>query len=157
MAPQRDARRYAFLVGTAEGAALRAAHEWAFGVLSATDRAAVVAAVQDHTMAGVRLTPDDIPALARLVVAAERRRSGQVLESLTTSLQVRVHATVVAAMTWDETAYAAWEPPADGTEDEVPPRDRGWDSIDDHQVYRFTHHSQEVIGGSQAVFRRRGG
>ena len=157
MAPQRDARRYAFLVATAEGPALRAAHEWAFGVLSTSDRAAVVASVQDHTLAGVRLTPDDIPALARLVVAAERRRSGQVLESLPTSVHVRIHATVVAAMTWDEAAYAEWEPPAQGVQDEVPPADRGWDSIDDHQVYRFTHHSQEVIGGSQVVFRRRGG
>ena len=157
MAPQRDARRYAFLVGTAEGAALRAAHEWAFGVLSATDRAAVVASVQDHTLAGVRLTPDDSPARARLVGAAERRRSGQVLESLPTSVHVRIHATVVAAMTWDEAAYAAWQPQRAGTEDEAPPGDRGWDSIDDHQVYRFTHHAQEVIGGSQAVFRRRGG
>jgi hypothetical protein len=80
-----------------------------------------------------------------------------VLESLPTSLQVRVCATVIAAMTWDEAAYAAWQPPADRAEDEPPPPDRGWDSIDDHHVYRFTHHSQAVIGGSQAVFRRRGG
>jgi hypothetical protein len=81
-----------------------------------------------------------------------------VLESLPTSVQVRVCATVIAAMTWDEAAaYAAWQPPADRAEDEPPPPDRGWDSIDDHQVYRFTHHSQEVIGGSPAVFRRRGG
>ena len=113
--------------------------------------------MQDHTLAGVRLTPADLARLARLVVAAERRRPGQVLESLPTALRVRVHVTVVAAMAWDEAAYAAWEPPADEADDEVPPPDRGWDSIDDHQVYRFTHHSQEVIGGSQAVFCRRGG
>ena len=76
MAPQEEARRYAFLVATAEGAALRASHEWAFGVLCTADRATLVATVQDHTLAGVRLTPEDIPALARLIVAAERRRSG---------------------------------------------------------------------------------
>jgi hypothetical protein len=72
-------------------------------------------------------------------------------------LNARIYATVVAAMTWDASAYAGWEPPAEVVDDEVPHLDRGWDSIDDNQVYRFTHHSQEVIGGSQAVFRRRRG
>jgi hypothetical protein len=157
MPVEEQARRYAFLVDTAEGAALRAAHEWALGALSAGELAALVVAVQDHTLAGVRLTPRDVPALARLLVAAERRRPSQVLESLPTALRVRVHATVVGALAWDEAAYAGWSPRVKPLEDEVPPSDRGWDSIDDHQVYRFTHHSQEVIGGSQAVFRRRGG
>src|SRR5699024_1417647 len=137
-------------------AALRAAHESALAVLGPADRATVVVTVQEHTLAGFRVTPADLPALARLVVAAERRRSGQVLDALPTSLSARIHAAVVAGLTWDAAAYAGWEPPSDEP-DEVPPADRGWDSIDDNQVYRFTHHSQEVIGGRQAVFRRRRG
>lgn len=157
MAPQEHARRYAFLVDTSEWAALLAAHVSALAALGVDDRATLMGAVQDHTLAGVRLTPRDLGALSRLLVAAEVRRPGLVLESLPTSLQARVHATVIEAMTWDEVAYAAWEPPPEPVDEEPPPRDRGWDSIDDHQVYRFTHHSQEVIGGRQAVFRRRGG
>ena len=153
---EEQERRYAFLLATAEDAALRAAHEWAVGALSAGERAALVESIQDHTLAGVRLTPRDVCGLARLLASAERRRPGQVLAALPTALRVRVHATVLGALTWDEAAYAAWEPPLEPV-DELPPLDRGWDSIDDNQVYRFTHHSQEVIGGSQAVFRRRRG
>lgn len=156
MQADEHARRYAFLVGTAVDAATRAAHEGALRALSSGDRATVVAAVRDHTLAGTRLTPDDITALARLVVAAERRRAGLV-ESLPTAVRWRLYATVLAALPCDDDAYAGWEPPRPADEDEPFVVDRGWDAIDDNQVYRFTHHSQEVIGGRQAVFRRRGG
>ena len=41
--------------------------------------------------------------------------------------------------------------------EEAPRRGRSWDGIDDNQSIRFTYHSQEVIGGRQAVFTRRRG
>jgi hypothetical protein len=156
MAPPDDERRYAFLVDTAEVAALRAAHELVLAGLSRAHRGVLLEVVRDHALVGVRLTPAEVPALARLVVAAERRRSGQVLDELPDAVRVRLQAGVTAVLTWDDQAYAAWSPPV-LDEEELTVLDRGWDSIDDLQVYRFTYHSQEVIGGRQAVFRRRGG
>ena len=151
-----DARRYAFLVGTAEGAALRAAHECAFGVLCAADRATVVAAVQDHTLAGIRLTPDDLPALARLVVAADAGvRVGARVAAHRPPGEAPRHRRRGHAVGRDRVCRVGATRGRGGRRGA--PTDRGWDSIDDNQVYRFTHHSQEVIGGSQAVFSRRRG
>ncbi len=156
MAPPDDARRYAFLVDTAEVAALRTAHELVLAGLGPAHRGVLLDVVRDHALVGVRLTTADVPALARLVVAAERRRCGLLLDELPDAVRVRLRAGVTGVLSWDEQAYAAWSPPL-LVEEELTVLDRGWDSIDDLQVYRFTHHSQEVIGGRQAVFRRRGG
>ena len=151
------ARRYAFLVATCPPQTLRGAHEHAFVRLGAADRAALLHAVREESLTGHRLTPELVSHLARLVVAAERRHPGLVLDVVPGPLRRLVHERVVTAVPCDERAYAAWSPP--DPQDHGPDHswDRGWDGIDDNQVYRFTDHSQEVLGGSQAVFTRRKG
>lgn len=157
MEPDELPRRYAFLVATVEVEALRAAHERALAAAPVEHRRLVLVALRDECLTGERLTPELVSRLARLLVAAERRRVGTVLDSLPTDVRIPLQRNVISALAWDESSYAAWEPPAPPAEEEVPHLGNGWEGIDDNQVIRFTHHSQEVIGGRQAVFTRRRG
>ena len=75
-------RQYRFLLRTAPSDALEAAHAEALPTLEPHTRAAVLAAVQERLVAGLRLGPDDITRLAHLVTLGERRAPGYVVGGL---------------------------------------------------------------------------
>ena len=138
------ARRYAFLSTPRRGRSCARRTSVALACLSPSTARSLLEAVQDHALVGVRLTHADVPALARLVVAAERRAAG--LRS-STSCPTRCGCGSRRGSRRRCTGTSRRMPPGHHrppVEDEAPPPDRGWDSIDDHQVYRFTEHCQEV-------------
>jgi hypothetical protein len=110
-------RQYRFLLRTAPPDALEAAHVEALPVLDPDTRAAVLAAVQERLVAGLRLGPDDITRLAHLVTLGERRAPGYVVGGLDSAALLRLSEAVIAseASFGLFTGYAAW----DGTEPEV--------------------------------------
>ena len=79
--------------------------------------------VQEHLVAGLRLDPDDVPGLSRLVVLGERRAPGALLRHCEPSTLGRLAAAALASEAafglltgyagWDgldpEPAVAAWE------------------------------------------------
>ena len=77
-APTEDqvVRQYRYLLATAPADALRAAHVEALEGLDDRGREAVLRAVQDGLVAGGRLRPGDVSAIARLVVHGELRAPG---------------------------------------------------------------------------------
>jgi hypothetical protein len=110
-------RQYRFLLRTAPPDALEAAHVEALPALDPDTRAAVLAAVQERLVAGLRLGPDDITRLAHLVTLGERRAPGYVVGGLDSAALLRLSEAVIAseASFGLFTGYAAW----DGTEPEV--------------------------------------
>jgi hypothetical protein len=110
-------RQYRFLLRTAPADALEAAHVEALPALDPDTRAAVLAAVQERLVAGLRLGPDDITRLAHLVTLGERRAPGYVVGGLDSAALLRLSEAVIAseASFGLFTGYAAW----DGTEPEV--------------------------------------
>lgn len=116
-------RQYRYLLRTAPGDALEHAHLEALGVLSPQDRAAVLRTVQEQLVAGLRLEPDDVPALARLVVLGERRSPGALLRHCPAEpLRRLADAALVSEAAFGLlSGYAAW----DGLDPEPAP-DEDW-------------------------------
>lgn len=116
-------RQYRYLLRTAPPDALDAVHREALAGVAAADRAAVLRTVQEHLVAGLRLDPDDVPGLSRLVVLGERRAPGALLRHREPSTLGRLAAAALASEAafglltgyagWDgldpEPAVAAWE------------------------------------------------
>ncbi len=72
-------RKYRFLLRTAAGDAVEAAHVEALHRSDHEVRVAVLDAVREAFVAGERVSPDDSSAVARLVVSGERRSPGAFL------------------------------------------------------------------------------
>lgn len=113
-------RQYRFLLRTAPADALVALNTEGLRALSAGDRGAVLATVQEHMVAGGRLTEDKVPAIARLVSLGERRQPGALLHHLDTGpLRRLAQAALDAEAAFGHlNGYAAWdgrdpEPPTD--------------------------------------------
>ena len=104
-------RQYRFLLRTAPADALVAVNTEALMALTATDRAAVLAIVQEQMVAGGRLTEDEVPAIARLVSLGERRRPGALLHHLAPATLGRLAEAALAteAAFGLLTGYAAWD------------------------------------------------
>ena len=88
-------REYRHLLRTASADWQETAHRHALTSLGAADRTAVLAEVQRLLLAGTRLGPDDVHAVARLLVLAERRRPRLLLDGLPPDLLRRLAAAVV--------------------------------------------------------------
>lgn len=72
-------RQYRFLVRTAPLDALEAVNVEALTALDGAGRSTVLTTVQEQLVAGLRLQPDNVPAIARLVTLGERRSPGALL------------------------------------------------------------------------------
>jgi len=90
-------REYRHLLRTASADWQETAHRHALTTLGGDDRAEVLAHVQRLLLAGTRLRPDDVHAVARLVVLAERRRPRLLLDGLPPALLDRLAAAVVGS------------------------------------------------------------
>lgn len=88
-------REYRHLLRTASADWQETAHRHALLALGPRARARLLAELQGLLLAGTRLDADDVHALARLVVLAERRRPRLVLDGLPPDL---VHVLAVAVV-----------------------------------------------------------
>lgn len=118
-------RQYRYLLRTAPPDALEHVHLEALAEVSGEDRAAVLRTVQEQLVTGLRLQPDDVPALARLVGLGERRSPGALLRHGHPDVLRRL---ADAALESEAafgllTGYAAW----DG-EDPAPPAEEAWEA-----------------------------
>ena len=104
-------RQYRYLLRTAPGDALEHAHLEALEVLSPQERGALLRTVQEQLVAGLRLGPDDVPALAHLVVLGERRSPGALLRHCPPAVLRRLAdaALVSEAAFGLLSGYAAWD------------------------------------------------
>ena len=116
-------RQYRYLLRTSPLDALQAAHHEALEHLDEEHRALVLAAVREGLVAGQRLSPGDIGAMARLVSIGERRDPRTFLDACAPAvLHALAHAVINAEAAFGLFAgYAAW----DGIDPE--PRDAGVD------------------------------
>lgn len=72
-------RQYRYLLRTVPPDTLEHMHLEALTEVAGEDRAAVLRTVQEQLVTGLHLQPDEVPALARLVVLGERRSPGALL------------------------------------------------------------------------------
>ena len=116
-------RQYRYLLRTAPVDALEHVHLEALARMAPEDRAAVLRTVQEQLVTGLRLEPDDVPALTRLVVLGERRSPGALLRHCDPAVLRRLadFALVSEAAFGLLTGYAEW----DGFDPEPAPEE-GW-------------------------------
>ena len=88
-------REYRHLLRTASADWQETAHRHALTSLGAEDRSTVLAEVQRLLLAGTRLRRDDVHAVARLLVLAERRRPRVLLDGMRPDLLERLASAVV--------------------------------------------------------------
>jgi hypothetical protein len=133
-------RQYRYLLRTAPGDALEAAHVDALAAMDPVHRATILRTVQTELVAGAHLHEDDIPPLAHLVVLGERRSPG----ALTTSVPASALAALAHAVINSEPAfglfsgYALW----DGVDPQPPPEH------DDSEYGERWHASKETRDGT---------
>ena len=120
-------RQYRYLLCTAPLDALEAAHVEALELLPTRDRSAVLRAVQVGLVVGLRLGPDEVRRLARLISLGERRSPGAFVRASEPHVLRRLAQEVVLAEASFALfgGYAAW----DCTDPDVP--DRAWDGWSD--------------------------
>lgn len=92
-------REYRHLLRTASGDWQETAHRHALLVLGPTVREQVLGELRRVLLTGYHLGPDDVHALARLLVRAERRRRRVLLDALSPPLLDALAAAVVASPT----------------------------------------------------------
>lgn len=90
-------REYRHLLRTASTDWQETAHRHALATLGHDDRADVLAEVHRLLLAGTRLTPDEVHAIARLLVLAERRRPRVLLDGMRPDLLDRLASAVVTS------------------------------------------------------------
>lgn len=110
-------RQYRFLLRTAPLDALEEAHVEVLGSMAWVRRGAVLQAVQDGLVVGLRLTADQVRPIAHLVTLGERRRPGDFLRACAPSVLFELADAVILseAMFGRFAGYAAW----DGAEPEL--------------------------------------
>ena len=147
--------QYRFLLRTAPLDALEAAHVEALTPLPAAVRRAVLVGVQDGLVAGGRLTPDDVAAVARLLSRGERRNPGGFLRTVDPAALATLGAAVVAseAVFGLFGGYAAWdgaepEPTDVGVDHGGGPRRRGPLDVQVEQGRAIAYGAGPVAGGS---------
>ena len=120
-------RQYRFLLRTAPSDAIEAAHAEALQVMSRSRRRAVLDAVRDGLVTGLRLAADDVPHLAHLIPVGEGRAPGAFLcRCDPAALEDLAERVILAEASFGLfSAYAAW----DGSEPDPPfvgPDDSAW-------------------------------
>jgi hypothetical protein len=92
-------REYRHLLRTASGDWQETAHRHALWALGRAWRVRLLGELQHLLLAGTRLGPDDVHALARLVVMAERRHPRVLLDGLSPDLRDALAGSVVRSPT----------------------------------------------------------
>ena len=92
-------REYRHLLRTASGDWQETAHRHALWALGRAWRVRLLGELQHLLLAGTRLGPDDVHALARLVVMAERRHPRVLLDGLSSDLRDALASAVVRSPT----------------------------------------------------------
>jgi hypothetical protein len=90
-------REYRHLLRTASADWQETAHRHALIALGSEVRAEVIGELRRLLLTGTRVSPDDVHAIARLVVLSERRRPRTVLDGLRPDLLARLAEAVVAS------------------------------------------------------------
>ena len=90
-------REYRHLLRTASADWQETAHRHALTALGEQDRRDVLAEVRRLLLSGTRLEPDDVHAVARLLVLAERRRPRVLLDGMRPDLLDRLATAVVGS------------------------------------------------------------
>ena len=116
-------RQYRFLLRTAPVDALEAAHAEALPRVSAAARVDLLRTLQETLVAGMRLSPEDHPAVGHLMTLGERRAPGVLLSAYpAASLQSLATELITTEAVFGLFAgYAAW----DG-QDPEPEDDSAW-------------------------------
>jgi hypothetical protein len=149
-------RQYRYLLRTAPVDALEHMHREALARMTHEDCAAVLQTVQQQLVTGSRLHPDDVQALARLVVLGERRSPGVLLRHCDTAVLRRLSdlALVSEAAFGLLTGYAAW----DGRDPEPPPeedwqarRHRSWSDPSEATEVRRNMEGYGTYGGGGGI------
>ena len=130
-------RQYRYLLRSAPTDALEHVHLEALAEVSSDDRATVLRTVQEQLVAGLRLEPDDIPHLSRLVVLGERRSPGALLRHCPAEpLRRLADAALLSEAAFGLlTGYAGWDglDPEPAPEEEWQARQhRNWSDPADH-------------------------
>ncbi len=130
---------YRHLLRTASADWQETAHRHALWSLSADARGEVLAGLQALLLAGTRLCPDDVHALARLIVLAERRRPLLVIDGLPPEVMGPLATAVVESPTGQmlRAGIDVW----DGAEPPPPREDAP--GVDHHQRW----HEQRATPG----------
>ncbi|HET6968779.1 MAG TPA: hypothetical protein VFI44_10895, partial [Ornithinibacter sp.] len=141
-------REYRHLLRTASADWQETAHRHALWSLGPQDRQRLLTALQGLLLAGTRLRPDDVHAVARLLVLAERRRPRTLLDGLPSDLVDALATAVVGSPTgrmlragidvWDGA-----EPP--GRSEPPPP-------VDHHQRWHDQWATPGTFGEGSAFF-----
>jgi len=136
---------YRHLLRTASADWQETAHRHALWALGADLRADVLAGLQTLLLAGTRLCPDDVHALARLIVLAERRRPRLLLDGLPPDVVEPLATAVVASPTGQmlRAGIDVW----DGAE--PPPRREDGPEVDHHERW---HEQRATPGFDEAWF-----
>jgi hypothetical protein len=163
-APTEDrvVRQYRYLLATAPPEDLQAAHVEALEGLDDDGREAVLRAVQDGLVAGGRLRPGDVAAVARLVVHGELRAPGSFRAACDTStLRDLADGVVGSGVVGSEVAlglldgYADWDgadpEPADPGVDHGGAPGRDGDPAAEGWAYARTHAAQQTGFGAGSV------
>jgi hypothetical protein len=120
-------REYRHLLRTAPADWQETAHRHALTALGPATRAAVLAQVRRVLLTGYRFGPDDVHAVARLIVLAERRAPRIVLDGLSADLLLTLATAATSSPTGRmlRAGIDVWdgrEPPA--APEELPPQPR---------------------------------
>ena len=104
-------RRYRYLLRATDGAVLERLHVDALHTLDPLVRATILRTAQERLLSGRDLTVDDVPAIARLVTAGERRTPGILVSALVDIALERLSNAVLRRPEVEEllVGYPAWD------------------------------------------------
>jgi hypothetical protein len=104
-------RQYRYLLRTAPADALEAAHAEALPNLPGTHQDRLLAALRDVFLVGDHVSTQDVPRIAHLLTAGERRSPGQLLPALPGEVQQSIAAAVLQteASFGLLSGYQAWD------------------------------------------------
>ncbi|HSO65353.1 MAG TPA: hypothetical protein VLQ78_09660 [Ornithinibacter sp.] len=141
-------REYRHLLRTASADGQETAHRHALLSLGPQQRGRLLVALQGLLLAGTRLRPDDVHAVARLLVLAERRRPRTLLDGLPADLVDALATAVVGSPTGRmlRAGIDVW----DG--DEPPGRPEPPPDADHHQRWHDQWATPGAFGEGSAFF-----
>ena len=141
-------REYRHLLRTASADWQETAHRHALWALGPHERHRLLRELQGLLLAGTRLQPDDVHAVARLVVLAERRRPRTLLDGLSPDLVDALAGAVVGSPTGRmlRAGIDVWDGAEPPRRREPPP------AVDHHQRWHEQWATPGALGEGSAFF-----